>query len=424
MLKEEIISYKETAHKYLIQKLLPFWLERLQDKDNGGFITHFDQRGNDTGKDSKSLISQTRSIYTLASAHRAGYGGGDCAELAKHGVDFLLNSMWDKDNGGFFWMVDRKGNVTNYSKVLYGHSFAIYCLSEYTMATGDQRGIKYAKESFDLIQKYCHEPEYGGYLEMFNRKWELADPGSGGGDRKTLDVHMHLMEAYTILYECSQNIDHRNKLLEVIDLLLNRIIHPEYKTGIPQFYIDWRIATQIKFDIIWGWDRYTDGEQKANPEDNTCYGHNAEFAWLLIHALQILKIDIEMYHDTLVKIFNHTVDNGIDWEFGGVFVEGPHGGGVYDMEKEFWQQAEVLIAMLDAYRITRNSKYWKAFKNVFDFIFNKNINYETGEWWPLLTREGNPVWTHMGHDWKINYHTVRSMIQSIKRLQIIEDQMD
>ena len=166
MHKEEIVSYKETAQLYLIQKLLPFWVDRLLDKRNGGYITHFDANGNDTGKDSKSLIAQTRSVYTMASAHRAGYGGGDCAEVAKYGVDFLVNTMWDKDNGGFYWMVDRKGNVVNANKILYGHSFAMYCLSEYTLATGDKRGIEYAEKTFQLIQKHCYEPEFEGFHQM------------------------------------------------------------------------------------------------------------------------------------------------------------------------------------------------------------------------------------------------------------------
>ena len=47
---------------YLTEKLLPFWLDRMKDEVNGGFITHFDANGLDTGEDSKSLISQTRSI--------------------------------------------------------------------------------------------------------------------------------------------------------------------------------------------------------------------------------------------------------------------------------------------------------------------------------------------------------------------------
>jgi len=424
MHKEEVASYRNTAESYLREKLLPFWLTRMKDKVNGGFITHFDAVGNDTGEDSKSLISQTRSIYTLASAHRAGYGNGICADMARYGLDFLIHKMWDDTYGGFYWMVDRTGGIVNDSKVLYGHSFALYALSEYTLAIGDKTGIEYAEKTFELVRKNCHDSKFGGYLEMFDRHWNLAMPGSGGGDRKTLDVHMHLMEAFTTLYECTGKEIHKTSLLEIIDLLDNKINHPVYKTGIPQFTVDWKKAPQIKFDIIWGWDRFTDGTQKANPENNTCFGHNAEFAWLLLHALKVLKMDIAGYRDTLKKIFDHTLDNGIDWEFGGVFVEGPHEGGVYDNEKEFWQQAEVLIAMLDAFLLTGDIKYWKAFSNVFDFVFAKVINHDQGEWWPLLTREGKPIWTHMGHAWKINYHTVRSMIQSIKRLQMILDQMD
>jgi mannobiose 2-epimerase len=103
-------------------------------------------------------------------------------------------------------------------------------------------------------------------------------------------------------------------------------------------------------------------------------------------------------------------------EFGGVFVEGPHAGGVSDMEKEFWQQAEVLTGMLDACLMFKDPVYWDAYKNVHRFVIDKMVNKGVGEWWPLLTRRGEPIWTHMSHSWKVNYHTVRSMVQSIRRL--------
>jgi len=419
MNREEICSLRKEAENHLVNELLPFWITRMVDENNGGFITHFDKDGKDTGDDEKSLIAQTRSLYTLSSAHRAGYGDGKFVDLAKHGADFLINRMWDREHGGFYWMMDRKGNVKIDRKIIYGHSFAIYSLSEYTLATGDHRGMEYAEKVFDLIQKYCADTMYGGYWEMFHRDWTLCGPGSQGGDRKTLDVHMHLMEAFTALYECTGKDVHRRKLLEVIDILLYRIIHPEYKTGIPQFYKDWTIAPQIKFDIIWGWDRFTSEGQKSNVTDNTCYGHNAEFAWLLIHALEILGIDPGIYSSLLRTIFDHTVRNGIDEEFGGVFVEGPHAGGVSDMEKEFWQQAEVLIGMLDAFLMFKDPVYWNAYKNVHRFVIDKMVNKGVGEWWPLLTRRGDPIWTHMSHSWKVNYHTVRSMVQSIRRMDKI-----
>ena len=419
MNKDEVTALRNEAKNHLINELLPFWTTRTVDNINGGFLTHFDRYGNDSGEDEKSLIAQSRSVYTFSSAHRAGYGGGKYADIARHGVDFLINKMWDKEFGGFFWMMDRKGDIKIDQKIIYGHSFAIYSLSEYTLATGDPRGIEYAEKVFDLIQKYCVDSMYGGYWEMFKRDWTLCGPGSQGGDRKTLDVHMHLMEAFTTLYECTGLDVHRRKLLEVIDILIKRIIHPVYKTGIPQFFADWSIAPQIKFDIIWGWDRFTEEGKKSNVTDNTSYGHNTEFAWLLIHALDILKIKADTYIDLFKTIFDHTVNNGIDTKFGGVFVEGPHSGGVHDQEKEFWQHAEVLIGLLDAYIMFNDEKYWLAYKNVHRFVFDKFINKGVGEWWPLLTRSGEPIWTHMGHSWKINYHSVRSMVQSIRRMDKI-----
>ena len=50
------------------------------------------------------------------------------------------------------------------------------------------------------------------------------------------------------------------------------------------------------------------------------------------------------------------------------------------------------------------------------FVFDKMIHKGVGEWWPLMTREGEPIWTHMSHSWKVNYHTVRAMVECHKRL--------
>lgn len=417
MKNDQIANYLYECKNHLNNELLPFWLNRCKDDINGGFITHFDANGNDTGEDQKSLIAQTRTIYSMSSAHRNGYGDGKCADFARHGVDFLIKKMWDKEHGGFFWTVDRKGNVEIDKKILYGLSFAIYSLSEYTLATGDLRGIEYAKKTFDLIQKYGADTMYGGYWEMFERNWDLCPPGSGGGDRKTLDAHMHLMEAFTSLYECSPQSVHLRKLKEIVAILTQRILHPEFATGIPQFWADWSIAPQIKFDIIWGWDRFAEGGQKNHAEDNTSYGHNVEFAWLLLHALEVMRQDWYPFETIILKQLNHAVENGIDHEFGGVFVEGAHSGEVSDREKEFWQQAEVMIGMLEGFIRFRDERYLDAYENVHRFVFDKMIDHNVGEWLPLLTREGKPIWTHKSHSWKVNYHTIRCMIQCINRLE-------
>ena len=416
--RQDIERCIEECRNHLERELLPFWLARAADREFGGYVTHYDRDGKlEANKVEKTLVGQTRTIYTMASAHRAGYGGGKCAELAEFGVKFLTEKMYDRKHGGFYWIVDRAGKVAVDKKIVYGMSFAIYALSEYTLATGDPKGLALAEETFDLLQKYGADTARGGYLEMFTREWELAGPGSAGGDRKTLDVHMHLMEAFTTLYEASGKSIHRRKLVEDIEILDGRMFDHRYGTGIPQFTVDWKAAPPIKFEVVWGWDRFPEGGRKAKPEDNTCYGHNVEFAWLLLHALEILKTPIDPYRGLVKKALEQAVTNGVDWECGGMYVEGPASGGVYDTEKEFWQQAEVLVGFLDGARLFGKEKYWPAYENVHRFVMDKMIHHEVGEWWPLMTREGKPIWTHMSHSWKVNYHTIRCMVECLKRLE-------
>lgn len=71
--KNEAKSHLNELEKHLVTELLPFWVARTVDKKNGGFLTHFDKEGKDSGENEKSLISQTRSILTYSTVHRAGY---------------------------------------------------------------------------------------------------------------------------------------------------------------------------------------------------------------------------------------------------------------------------------------------------------------------------------------------------------------
>ena len=204
-----------------------------------------------------------------------------------------------------------------------------------------------------------------------------------------------------------------------VPIMKDELVDPEFGTGIPQFFADWEAAPQIKFDIIWGWDRFSEDGSKGQAEDNTSYGHNVEFAWLLMHALDILNLPIKKYINIIQKQYDHALAYGIDWEYGGVYVEGSHAGGVHDREKEFWQNAEMLIALTQGCLVLNLEKYWPVYLNVHRFVFDKIIHHKVGEWWPLLTRQGEPIWMHMAHNWKINYHTVRSMIETIKRMELL-----
>ena len=415
---EARVFHREVEH-HLRDELLPFWIARCRDDRYGGFLTHFDAAGNDTGVDEKSLISQTRTLYSMSLAHRSGLGQGRCAELARHGLEFLLEKMWDQEAGGFLWMVDRRGRPLDARKVVYGQSFAIYALSEYTRATGEPIGRSYAERTFELLNRKARDARWGGYFEMFDPAWNLAGPGSAGGDRKSFDVHMHLMEAFTSLFRVTRAIDHAAALVEVMGVLCEHMLHPEFKTAMAQFYPDWRPASQIKFDIIWGRDRYAQGGAKANALDTTSFGHNTEFAWLWLRARDALEPDAPFSEKVAKIALDHTVRNGIDEAYGGVFVEGSHGGGVYDTTKEFWQQAEVMVGLLEGASRFKENTYWEAYKNVHRFVFDKVIDHAVGEWRPLLTREGSPIWSHLGDSWKVNYHTIRAMVRCSTSLSLL-----
>jgi len=407
---------------YLKKKLLPFWLDNSIDEEYGGFLTYFNRDGSQSGKTDKTLIMQLRMIFTLASAHRAGYGEGRCVEASRQGIDFLLEHFWDQKYGGWHWVADRQGLPIETSKIMYGQSFGIYAMAESALAFKDLRCHEYALNTYDVIQRNAVDTEAGGYFEMFQRDWSLEPGGVHGGDRKTLDVHMHLMEAFTTLYELTKSDDHKQKLEDVIEILIEKMIDPKSGTGLAQF--DWQFnpLPAILFKNVWGSDRPSD-EEEARPLDNTNYGHNIEMAWLLKHALDVMGTNPEPYLPIIKKLVDQAYRWGIDWEYGGIYVEGPQNGPATQTLKEFWQQAEALVGFLDAALIFNRQKYWDVFENIFNFVWDSMIDHEQGEWLALLERNGTPKWDYLGHEWKISYHTVRAVIQMISRLNQLKEKL-
>lgn len=414
-MSDRIGALLQEVQHHLREELIPFWMTHGVDREYGGYLTYLDRNGTATGEGLKTLVCQTRMIFTYSSMFRAGYGGDEALAIARQGVDFLLKHFWDPEHRGWYWTVERDGTPRNRSKLTYGHSFAMYSLSEYQMATGDTRGIEGALDTYEALQALAADNCYGGYYEFLEEDWSKKRPGKYGGDRKSFDIHMHMMEAFTNLYEATGHRMFRERTCEVIELIRKRILHPEFGTGLAQFALDWTPLRAILFADVWGSDRDVDNDE-GRPMNNTSFGHNVEFGWLLNHTVEILGLEREPFLPLFRKLYDHCVEYGIDRARGGVYCEGPHDGPARERNKEFWQQAECLVGLLDAYILFREEKYLDAYENVHRFVMDHVINHEVGEWFPLLDENNNVVWDYMGHAWKINYHTVRSMIQSERRL--------
>jgi len=409
-------AYLQKTEQYLKDKLIPFWAERAVEPVYGGFQTNYDRNGKRTEVKEKSMLAQCRSIFTLSHAMRLGFDWPDGRQSVQQGIDFLLKYYHDPDYDGYYWIVDEDGTPLDTNKIIYGHSFLIYGLAEFALLSGDQKAEKEACRVFDLLQDKIADRENGGYYEHFDRRFNLKKARGDIGSHKSLDVHMHLMEAFTTLYEKTRAAEHKKALEQVIDLIFEKMIDPKTGTGIAMFTPDWKPIANVELDTVWGRDRF---DEDGKSPDITSYGHNIEFAWLYLHAQDILGIPRRDSLDRMIPVYEHTYEKGIDWKYGGIYVEGHRTGDATEMTKEFWQQAEALVGFLDAYQTTGDEKYLKAFRNVHDFVFSKVINWEMGEWFALLERNGDLIWDYMGTSWKVFYHTVRGTCQVVKRLEQI-----
>ncbi len=416
----EIAELAGRTERYLRETLLPFWLTRSPDPAYGGFLSYFDRQGKPTGETVKTFLMQVRMLFAMSAAHRAGYGNGRCAELAGEAARFLTAHYWDSRHDGWFWIADRQGTPMFKGKLGYGHCFGIYAFSEYFLATGDTLGREMAERTYSAVCRHMADTRHGGYLEIMQEDWQPERPGKFGGDRKSLDVHMHMMEALTTFYEMTGNPTHRRRLLETIDLILTRMLHPGNGLGYVQFTLDWKPLAPILFATEWGRNAGQDDGLRGQV-DNTSPGHNVEFIWLLLHAADVLGLERQTYAEVVRPICEHGVTLGLDHEYGGVYADVPMDRPTQQTEKQFWQQAEVLIGLLDAYALFGEEKYWQAFRNVYDFVFTKFVAMEAGgEWYERVDRVGRPLDPALGHAWKICYHTVRSMVETVRRLQQLQ----
>ncbi len=416
---DELKSVFLWISEYFENSLAEFWLGNSIDKKWGGYLVDFDENGKYKAADKKYLVTQTRLIYAFSAFTRYFPDKDRYLGAADQGFHFLLKHFWDKTDFGWIWMTENSGRCLDAGKVIYGQSFAIYALCEYYLASGNPQALEYAEKTFHLLQIHAADNVSGGYFENFKDNWEIEGPGKAAGDRKSLDIHMHLLEAYTKLFECRPCDLYRRKLHEIIELVYKRMVHSEYKCGLNQFSSGWKSIPPITINRTWNSDREDESVESTEAIMTTSYGHNMELLWLTRYAFKILDEDSGKYNEIMRSIAEHTLKFGIDNEYGGIYRDGPYNGGAIVKDKEWWQQSESLAGFLYAWEFYGDTRYLDTFFNIWRFVKNNMINTDVGEWYPLLSRTGEPKWTDMGNPWKAAYHSGRSMMECLGRLRAI-----
>lgn len=420
MNKKMIAEIQQEMQDTLQGKIIPFWLERGVDGKYGGYLTSFDRDGKFDGNDAKYIVTQSRMLWGFSqlSLFAKPSQKEEMRQAAAQGLQFMIDHFWDEKCGGFYWQVNRDGTVADPSKLTYGEGFAIYALSEFALRYPCEEALRYAEKTFELLQLHAADTKYGGYYENMEADWSVSLGGIWAGDRKSLDIHMHLMEAFTTLYEATGKEIHRRKLEESIGLILNHMVNQEIGYGYNQFDLQFRQIPAINIMRTWNAERETN-KIIPQPTDTTSYGHNVELSWLMDHAYQILGGQ-DSDHPVLRKLLDHSLLYGYDNQYGGVYRDGIADQMVLVTDKEWWQNFESLAGYLNGYTKYGDDRYGEAFVKTWKFVKTKFMNMEVGESRQLLDRCGTPIVENMGNPWKGIYHTGRALAECLKRFEILQ----
>jgi len=399
-----------------IEGLVAFWRGRAID-ERGGYFTCFDEEGRPVATETERyLLSHARLAWSFAELADA-TADESLLALALHGVDYILERFRDPAYGGWFWKLDRTGRVLDPAKLVYGQSFAIYALAAYGRIAHNSAAVEAAMATFDWLQVGAADVARGGYYENLGRDWAPAPGGAAGGDRKSLDIHLHLLEAFTELSRVTGMEVHRRRLLEVRSIILTHMVDASIGIGGFQYDLAFRPIDPIVIDKTWIAERIP-GAAGAVLPPMTSYGHNLELGWLLGRANEVLGIPPEEDLDLVKALADHALAFGLDPTNGGIYREGPPVGPATDRDKEFWENAEALVGFLDAFRLTGDRRYLTAFEATWGFA-RRFLIHPAGEWRTRTTDGGIVIDGNLGNYWTGAYHTARAAIECHRRLDAL-----
>ena len=396
----------------LERDVLAAWFPRTVDNENGGFRSDFARDWQPTKSEGKFSVFQARMTWISAQvAMRRPQMKEQFLPIVRHGVEFLTNVMWDKQDGGFFWGLGDKGEITPHytdGKDLYGISFCIYGLAAAYQATHDPRALEFAKKGFGWIEAHAHDTKNGGYFEWLNRAGKVV-PGDPNAVKlngvplalfpigyKSMNTHIHLLEAFTQLYEVWKDDTVRRRLKELLSINRDKIC---VQPGVMNLYFtnDWRPIP-----------------------DHDSYGHDVETAYLMLEAEAVLGGGRDPRTKRIARqLVDHALAYGEDETFGGFYRDGVTFGNPEDKLKEWWVQMEGLnsLLLMHAEYGRQTDAYWKAFQRQWRFIQNYQVDAEFPGVYEMVGPDGKPVNANKGRIWKAAYHDGRALLNVSERLR-------
>lgn len=388
---------RQKVEAELRSDILRFWLKYTIDEEFGGFRG---QISNDLTIDphaAKGLILNARILWTFSKAYTV-YRDPIYLATARRAYDYLTRFFWDAEFGGVYWMLDYLGNPHDTKKRIYGQAFTVYALAEYYHASGDSDALDKALRMVRSIELSSHDDAHGGYFETYERDWTLAkDQRLSDVDmdeKKSMNTHLHLMEAYATLLRFHEDETVRLRLRELIEIFLDHIIN-----------------TTTHHFILFFDEEWTPRSNKIS------FGHEIEGSWLLCEAAEILGCAdlLKRVREAAVKMAEAVHEQGLDSDGGLLYEAAPTG--IIDSDKHWWPQAEAMVGFLNTYQLTGQQKFLDAAERSWAFIDKYIVDHQHGEWFWRVSKSGVPSQEeHKVDPWKCPYHNSRACIEVMERM--------
>jgi cellobiose epimerase len=389
---------KETTAE--LENILSWWMRMTVDNENGGFYGKIDHANKVFPEAPKGVVLNSRILWAFSSSYNL-TGEREYLDTAARAFQYIRDHFIDNQFGGVYWTVNFKGEPLNTRKQIYALAFAVYGLSEYYLASGDESAKETAIQVYDSIVTHSYDSKYAGYIEALTRDWnqieDLRLSDKDANEKKSMNTHLHLLEAFTNLYRTSSNELLRNRVAELIRIFLDRIIDRETNHLFLFFDDRWNVRSNV-----------------------ISYGHDIEAAWLIQEAAKAIREDSlsEDVSRISVKIAE-AVAEGLDAD-GGLSYE-------YDLQqkglvkqKHSWPQAEAMIGFFNAWQITGDDNFLDKSLASWQFAKNFLIDRELGEWYWGVNADQSPMLAEEKVGiWKCPYHNSRACIEIIRRIQNI-----
>lgn len=383
-----------------LRLILDWWMHYMVDEQNGGFYAAV-SNDNVPGGNEKGIVLNSRILWTFSAASRF-IGNEQLLVTAKRAFSYIEKNFVDYRFGGVYWSVDTQGKMKDGKKQIYGLAFCIYGLSEYYKASGDNTALIIAKDLFNTIEQYSFDKKHGGYIEAFTREWYTASDmrlsDKDNNDRKTMNTHLHIIEAYANLYAVWPNEELKQKIELLLGYFDQYIINKE--TGHLHLFMDeeWKVRSSL-----------------------VSFGHDIEAAWLLQECAEAIHHPayIDRFKKTALSLTS-AAERGLDVTDGGLWYEYEPGGNECIKEKHWWPQAEAMVGFFNAFQLSGDERYFHRSLHSFDFIKTHIKDRERGEWFWGIAENGAVIQNDKAGFWKCPYHNGRACIELIKRISLLQ----